>query len=1294
MKRRFTILTAALALLVSLAIPMGMRGQTRSVTYEPATSISAGDVVLLVAEGTNYKKELSGFSTTSTIYGTVADYTTAPAGVYPLTVVAGNSSGSFAFKNSENKYLSWSSGNSLQLSETLNNNSSWTYNYAYTVTTISNVATTDRQIKYNSSSPRFACYTSGQQTVKLYKQVNTSLEDCDLALAGAPVALSFDLYNNTSAQTISYTTSSTGEVTVADSDYITTVVDQTNKTITVTPVAVTNGAKVITVNQAADDNYAAGSKTFTINITDSTPFTGGDVTFNATIDKGTSPLVKQGVTFSCTSGVLNNGSEYRLYKNSVTTFSVSEGTITQIAFTGVSGYPASGFATQTGWTTDGNNGTWTGNAQEVSFTASDAQVRATLIVVTVEMSTEPSFVITNNEVLAYDATSGSFNYTIINPVQGGYLTVAENVSWISDPMAEDGLVTFNTEINSAATSREGIISMRYTYHGELMTYDVTITQAGAPVIYSSIPALFEAATDTETSVLVTFNNWVVSGVSTNGKNVFVTDNNGNGFVIYGTDMNNDYAVGDILSGTAVSCTLKKYNGFAELINLDANDLTITAGGTVTTANVAMADLAGINTGALLQYEGLTCEIDGNKTNLTDGTTTIQVYNALYAFEALEDGKTYNITGIYQQYYNTKEILPRSVDDIEEVQVQHNEYTLTVSNLVHVTTYVFDASNQSEALLVGAGQVDIYDGTEVMISLDVEEGYVIESLIVDGVDVTSQIDADAYTFTMPTNAVTVTATAVEYVAPTPGDKYVKVTSTADLTSGQYLIVYEEGSVAFDGSLETLDAASNTIEVILNNDEIDVTSETAASEFTIDMTAGTIMSASENYIGRTGDSNGMNTSTTEAYTNSISIDNSGNAVVVASGGAYLRYNATSGQDRFRYFKSSSYSGQKAIQLYKKVENTPAEYTLTIEGYGNSDGGYYLIASPVTVNLTNHDHDMTTGDFDLYYFDQAEADEWRNYKQNTFNLEPGKGYLYAHKTGGNFTLTGTAYEGDGEIELVYDDAAIDFKGWNLVGNPWGVKAYPDHAFYTMAEGGASIDVTPNVAGTEVAAMTGIFVVAEGENENETVTFSKTATGKSANLALNITNSSKLVDRAIVRFGEGRQLPKFQLRDNSTKIYFEQSNKDYAIVNAEEMGEMPVSFKAEKNGTYTFSVNTENVEMEYLHLIDNMTGADIDLIANPSYSFEAKVTDYASRFRLVFSANSSINEQNANNFAFFNGNDWTINNEGEATLQVVDMTGRVLSTETVNGNATTKVNAATGVYMLRLINGNNIKTQKVVVK
>ena len=202
----------------------------------------------------------------------------------------------------------------------------------------------------------------------------------DLALTDAPVSLNFDLHNNSGAQTVSYTTSSTGAVTVSGAaSYVTTDVNSSTKTITVTPTAFSYSAQTVTVSQAEDDTYAAGSATFTVNVADSTPFAGGDVTFDATRESGSSPLQKNGVTFSCDNGVLNNGSEYRLYKSSVTTFSVSEGAITQIAFTGVSGNPASGFSSQAGWTTDGNNGTWTGAAQSVSFTASGAKVRCTII---------------------------------------------------------------------------------------------------------------------------------------------------------------------------------------------------------------------------------------------------------------------------------------------------------------------------------------------------------------------------------------------------------------------------------------------------------------------------------------------------------------------------------------------------------------------------------------------------------------------------------------------------------------------------------------------------------------------------------------------------------------------------------------------------------------------------------------------------------------------------------------------------------------------------------------------------
>ncbi|MCK8622243.1 Ig domain-containing protein [Prevotella sp. E13-27] len=111
-----------------------------------------------------------------------------------------------------------------------------------------------------------------------------TLKDCDLALTDAPIALNFDLYNNSSAQVINYTTSSTGAVAIAESDYATFSINESSKTITVTPKAVTPSAQTITVNQAADDNYEAGSTTFTLNITDSTPIPTYTATFSVNGD--------------------------------------------------------------------------------------------------------------------------------------------------------------------------------------------------------------------------------------------------------------------------------------------------------------------------------------------------------------------------------------------------------------------------------------------------------------------------------------------------------------------------------------------------------------------------------------------------------------------------------------------------------------------------------------------------------------------------------------------------------------------------------------------------------------------------------------------------------------------------------------------------------------------------------------------------------------------------------------------------------------------------------------------------
>ena len=223
-----------------------------------------------------------------------------------------------------------------------------------------------------------------------------TLNSSDLALTGAPVELSFDLYNNKTAQTINYTTSSTGVVTVSASDYITTSVDEDNKTITVTPTAKTPSAQTITVNQAADDNYDAGTATFTVSIDDSTPFTSGEVTFVGGTDKGSttannSPdeVSKSVVTISSTDAAFATA-QYRLYASSETTFSVPEGYyITKIIFTDAdTKNPCSNLARKNGTAGefDSETLTWTGASSTVVFVAS-AQARASQIVVTVATGT-------------------------------------------------------------------------------------------------------------------------------------------------------------------------------------------------------------------------------------------------------------------------------------------------------------------------------------------------------------------------------------------------------------------------------------------------------------------------------------------------------------------------------------------------------------------------------------------------------------------------------------------------------------------------------------------------------------------------------------------------------------------------------------------------------------------------------------------------------------------------------------------------------------------------------------------
>lgn len=161
-----------------------------------------------------------------------------------------------------------------------------------------------------------------------------------------------------------------------------------------------------------------------------------------------------------------------------------------------------------------------------------------------------------------------------------------------------------------------------------------------------------------------------------------------------------------------------------------------------------------------------------------------------------------------------------------------------------------------------------------------------------------------------------------------ETWTKVTSTPDSWDGDYLIVYEADGLAFKGSLEKLDAANNGTSVTINDGTI--TTNGCDFYFTIASNGSnyTIKSYSGYYIGQTSDGNKLQSSTSIKYDNTIELDGT-NVKITASGKPVLRYNKGTNDKRFRYFKSSTYTAQQPIALYKKSDATatkvaPLEYS----------------------------------------------------------------------------------------------------------------------------------------------------------------------------------------------------------------------------------------------------------------------------------------------------------------------------------------------------------------------------------
>lgn len=179
-------------------------------------------------------------------------------------------------------------------------------------------------------------------------------------------------------------------------------------------------------------------------------------------------------------------------------------------------------------------------------------------------------------------------------------------------------------------------------------------------------------------------------------------------------------------------------------------------------------------------------------------------------------------------------------------------------------------------------------------------------------------------------------------------YMKVTEKPTDWSGEYLLVYEttdEDSNPVGYCWTGVDAVSCYVtaqikdEVISTKPEgaVTVTITSMDDGYSIQVNGGTNISK---FIKGTSGSNALGFDA-NAQLNNISYNNKDKCVDIVSNTSVMRYNSASNNNRFRYFKESSYTGQQVIQLYKLAgEPAPAKTLTSITVSGTPDKKKYYV------------------------------------------------------------------------------------------------------------------------------------------------------------------------------------------------------------------------------------------------------------------------------------------------------------------------------------------------------------------
>lgn len=514
----------------------------------------------------------------------------------------------------------------------------------------------------------------------------------------------------------------------------------------------------------------------------------------------------------------------------------------------------------------------------------------------------------------YDLSGGSVTPTCATPtfsLAGGsyYGTQSVSLSCETDG-ATIYYTTDGTDPTASSTKYTGAISISETTTLKAIAMKDGMDNsaiASATYTFPTVVTNLAGANALDKGTEFVYNGYaVVTHVVDNNQyqnaDVWIRDNQGNAAYLFRAKPLG-FKNGDVLQ-TGWTATKAVHNGLNEFTSV-----TMVKDGTAEAKPEIATEIKDTDVSKFVRLESISTIGNG-----------VQWYDKFGTGETLDPNKTYNVEGIVG-YNNGLQFYPISVEEVDApapdlaITLDPAEKSATAGENIEVTV---TANTDAEVIY------EYTCNTTTATLIETATGFTITSATAGTVTVTvNALDEDS-------REATATGTYTFTAAPEPGVKttYKKVTSTDQVTTGKYLIVYENDNIAFDGSRETLDGANNIVDVTITDGEIETDKDIY---FTYDATAQTLKSASNKYIGQSSYANGLKQDEdANKYTNSITIDD-GNAVITAlqSGNdnqfTTLRFNSATGDTnyRFRYYKS----GQQDIQLYKEVTGEPVVPELSV-------------------------------------------------------------------------------------------------------------------------------------------------------------------------------------------------------------------------------------------------------------------------------------------------------------------------------------------------------------------------------